>query len=218
MALYFIPFLAPRGYSSLGPSIGLKLGLPVGGSVPPFLVLLRRGIRRIAGFPAWHACRFGVLSASISIPRPWAAALAYSVMMVDHLSLTRCGFQRSRCVGFWGHGASPCAPGGQASTGFSVYILSRLPGFVKTFFQKSWKIFCPRFTAPPLRCGGFASVLPSSALFLSDARRCWFTLIYRTTGLRAVGDFIVEVLRTLMGHTLTSSVSWALLPFPLFLS
>lgn len=41
----------------------------------------------------------------------------YSVTMVGDLSVTRCGFQRSRCVGFWGHGASPCAPGGQASTG-----------------------------------------------------------------------------------------------------
>ena len=35
----------------------------------------------------------------------------YSVTMVDDLSVTRCGFQRSRCVGFWGHGASPCAQG-----------------------------------------------------------------------------------------------------------
>ena len=46
--------------------------------------------------------------------------------------------------------------------------------------------------------------------------RCWFTFIFRTTGLRAVEDFVRGVLRTLMGHTLTSSVSWALLPIPHF--
>ena len=46
--------------------------------------------------------------------------------------------------------------------------------------------------------------------------RCWSTFLFRTTGLRAVEDFVVGVLRTLMGHTLTSSVSWALLPIPHF--
>lgn len=68
---------------------------------------------------------------------------------------------------------------------------------------KALPIFCPRLTAPPPRCGGFASVLPSSAHFLSDARRCWFTFVYRTTGLRAVGDFVVGVLQTHVGRTLT---------------
>ena len=65
---------------------------------------------------------------------------------------------------------------------------------------------CSVVLPPPYRssrrCGGFASVLPSSALFLSDARSCWSTFIYRTTGLRAVEDFVVEVLLTLVGHTL----------------
>lgn len=46
--------------------------------------------------------------------------------------------------------------------------------------------------------------------------RCWFTFIFRTTGLHAVEDFVRGVLRTLMGHTLTISVSWALLPIPHF--
>ena len=54
--------------------------------------------------------------------------------------------------------------------------------------RKKHQFFCPRLTAfSPRRCGGFASVLPSSALLLSDARGCWFTFISRTTGLRAAG-------------------------------
>ena len=41
------------------------------------------------------------------------------------------------------------------------------------------------------------------------------TFIYRTVGLRrAVEDFISQVLQTLVGLTLTSSDSWALLGFP----
>ena len=50
----------------------------------------------------------------------------YSATMVGSFSVTRCGFQRSRCVGFWGHGASPCAPGGQASTGSRGFPLDCL--------------------------------------------------------------------------------------------
>ena len=54
--------------------------------------------------------------------------------------------------------------------------------------SRNINFFCPRLTAfSPRRCGGFASVLPSSALFLSDARSCWFTFISRATGLRAAG-------------------------------
>ena len=54
--------------------------------------------------------------------------------------------------------------------------------------SRNINFFCPRLTAfSPRRCGGFASVLPSPALFLSDARSCWFTFVYRATGLRAVG-------------------------------
>ena len=60
----------------------------------------------------------------------------------------------------------------------------------------------------------FVAVLPSSGLFLSATPRCWSTFIFRTTGLRAVEDFVRGVLLTLVGHTLTSSVSWAWLPFP----
>lgn len=56
------------------PTQGLKLGLAIGGSLPPFLVLPRRSIRGVAGFPAWRACRFSALSASIYIPRQQAAA------------------------------------------------------------------------------------------------------------------------------------------------
>ena len=67
---------------------------------------------------------------------------------------------------------------------------------------------------PCHRCEVFAAVLPSSGHFLSAAPRCWSTFIYRTTGLRAVGDFVSQVLQTLVGHTLTSSDSWALLGFP----
>lgn len=79
--------------------------------------------------------------------------------------------------------------------------------FVKHFFY----FFCPRLTAPSPRCGGVASVLPSSALFLPDARRCWSTFISRTTGLRAVEDFIVVGLH---GHLATfGGVPSA--PFPL---
>ena len=70
-------------------------------------------------------------------------------------------------------------------------------------------------TAPSPRCGGVASVLPSSALFLPDARRCWFTFISRTTGLRAVEDFVIKDLPTLVGLTsLTSSDFRALPCFP----
>ena len=60
--------------------------------------------------------------------------------------------------------------------------------------------------------------LPRPAVPLPEARGCvlsaWFTFISRTTGLRAVEDFVRGVLLTLVGHTLTSSVSWALLPIP----
>ena len=62
----------------------------------------------------------------------------------------------------------------------------------------------------------FVAVLPSSGLFLSATPRCWSTFIFRTTGLRAVEDFIRGVLLTLVGLTLTSSASWALLPIPHF--
>ena len=66
--------------------------------------------------------------------------------------------------------------------------------------RKKHQFFCPRLTAfSPRRCGGFASVLPSSALLLSDARGCWFTFISRTTGLRAAG---------VLGSGLTR-LSWA---------
>ena len=60
----------------------------------------------------------------------------------------------------------------------------------------------------------FGAVLPSSALRFSAPRRCWSTFIFRTTGLRAVEDFINQVLLTLVGLTLTSSDSWALLGIP----
>ena len=40
----------------------------------------------------------------------------------------------------------------------------------------------------------FATVLPSSEHFFSVALRCWFTFIYRTTGLRAVVGLYREVL------------------------
>lgn len=64
------------------------------------------------------------------------------------------------------------------------------------------------------------SALPRPAVPLPEACGCvlgaWFTFIFRTTGLRAVEDFIRGVLLTLVGHTLTSSVSWALLPIPHF--
>ena len=66
----------------------------------------------------------------------------------------------------------------------------------------------------PAQVKGFGAVLPSSAHCLSAPRRCWSTFISRTTGLRAVEDFVVGVLLTLVGLTLTSSVSWALLPIP----
>ena len=56
---------------------------------------------------------------------------------------------------------------------------------------------------PCHRCEVFAAVLPSSGHFLSAAPRCWSTFVYRTTGLRAVGDFVSQVLQTLVGHTLT---------------
>ena len=83
--------------------------------------------------------------------------------------------------------------------------------FVKHFFY----FFCPRLTAPSPRCGGVASVLPSSALFLPDARRCWSTFISRTTGLRAVEDFVIKDLPTLVGlASLTSSDFRALPCFP----
>ena len=74
--------------------------------------LARLPLRRAFGFHFYTAAQGG---------SPF-----YSVTMVDDLSVTRCGFQRSRCVGFWGHGASLCAPGGQASTGSRGFPLDCL--------------------------------------------------------------------------------------------
>lgn len=42
----------------------------------------------------------------------------------------------------------------------------------------------------------------------------WFTLIYRVTGLRAVEDFVVGDLRTLVGHTLAYPSASGLAPLP----
>lgn len=42
-------------------------------------------------------------------------------------------------------------------------------------------------------------VLPSPTHNLPTSGRCWSTFIYRTTGLRAVEDFISKVLLTLVG-------------------
>jgi hypothetical protein len=103
----------------------------------------------------------------------------YSVTMVGDLSVTRCGFQRSRYVGFWGHGASPCAPGGQASTGSRGLPLDCLyystdRAICQAFFLFSLDFFLPRPAVP-----------------LPEARGCvlsaWLTFISRTTGLRAAG-------------------------------
>ena len=68
----------------------------------------------------------------------------------------------------------------------------------------------------PHRWVVFGAVLPSRGLLLSAPPVCWLTFIYRTTGLRAVEDFVGGVLLTLVGLTLTFSVSWALLPIPHF--
>ena len=84
------------------------------GPIAPVIRLLCRvsGLSRLARLPLRRAFGFHFYTAA------QGGSPFYSVTMVDDLSVTRCGFQRSRCVGFWGHGASPCAPGGQASTGF----------------------------------------------------------------------------------------------------
>ena len=105
----------------------------------------------------------------------------------------------------------PCAQGVSPLT---VFIIAHRARVVKPFFGL-FLFFCPRLTAPSPRCGGVASVLPSSALFLPDARRCWFTFISRTTGLRAVEDFVIKDLPTLVGlASLTSSDFRALPCFP----
>jgi hypothetical protein len=73
LALYFIPFWH-RWTILLSARPLAQVLLAVGENLPPFLVLPRRGIRGVAGFPAWRACRFSALSASIYIPRQQAAA------------------------------------------------------------------------------------------------------------------------------------------------
>lgn len=49
-----------------------------------------------------------------------------------------------------------------------------------------------------------AVVLPSPTHIFPTAGRCWFTFIYRATGLRAV-EVRGEVLQTRVGHTLSGS-------------
>ena len=66
----------------------------------------------------------------------------YSVTMVGDLSVTRCGFQRSRCVGFWGHGASPYARGIGFFLSLCVFIIAPEWYFVKTFFLFFLDFFC----------------------------------------------------------------------------
>ena len=112
------------------PTRGLKLGLAVGGSLPPFLVLPRKGIRGVAGFPAWRTCRFGALSASIFIPRPWAAALATRWRWWSTFRL-RGGFLVSSRTPALPAGKPPPALGVSPLT---VFIIAPTGLFVKHFF------------------------------------------------------------------------------------
>lgn len=87
--------------------------------------LARLPLRRAFGFHFYTAAQGG---------SPF-----YSVTMVDDLSVTRCGFQRSRCVGFWCHRASLALPPGKppAALGVSpltVFIIAPTGLFVKHFF------------------------------------------------------------------------------------
>lgn len=97
-----------------------------------------------------------------------------------------------------------------------VFIIALVARFVKCFFYffDFFGSSCRPLPFNPLVLLHLTPLQACMGFFASG--RCWFTFIFRTTGLRAVEDFVRGVLRTLMGHTLTSSVSWALLPIPHF--
>ena len=126
------------------PPSGLS-GIPrlawISGSEPPPAVstpitrLLCRvsGLPRLARLPLRRAFGFHLYTAA------QGGSPFYSVMMADDLSVTRCGFQRSRCVGFWCHRASLALPPGKppAALGVSpltVFIIAPSRCFVKHFF------------------------------------------------------------------------------------
>lgn len=97
MALYFIPCWH-RWTILLSARPLAQVLLTVGENLPPFLVLPRRGIRGVAGFPAWRACRFSALSASIYIPRQQAAACPTPEDGALGFAYTRWRYPLRRCT------------------------------------------------------------------------------------------------------------------------
>ena len=104
----------------------------------------------------WHPCRLGVPLASISRPRPRAAALVYSATMVGSLSLTRWGFQRSPCVRFWCRGAPPALCLGVSP--LTVFIIAPVALFVKRFFIFLWDFFSRPTNRPASPQSGFLPI------------------------------------------------------------
>ena len=120
LMLYFIPYWHRRGYSSLGPSVGLKSLLSIGEDFPPLLSICLSAVTRLFGgsLAAWGS-RWPPF-----IYRGLGGGPCYSVAMVGHLSLYAVGRDKSTDRG----GLGLCFP-------LCVSIIAPLGAIVKTFFN-----------------------------------------------------------------------------------